>query len=515
MKFKKNTSILQLCYYRLFASLFFIFSLPLQSAPPPLSSLDPLSITEHLAYYELYPDSPSGKQALTHAWDLLQTSGQKLSLSSLPSLPLPDIHAIISLITKEPFDTPPKLSLEQLSAIETLATPLKNRSLKGHTIWKKEEIDSLPPQEIDLSRALLILQFEDKKEEILTYESALDLMALQILVRLPPSPLPSQIIQAMNRFVFEEMKFHFPPHSIYAKEIDLYTFLPSVLDSREGVCLGVSVLYLCLSQRLGLPLEIITPPGHIYLRHREGVKVINIETTARGIDIPSESYLGIDTRRLQQRNLKEVIGLSLANQASVFWGNSDHEAAVKLYEKAQQYLKGDPLYDLFLGLNYLFVGKKQEGIKRLKPLQNFTFDYAVSAETLIDDYFQNKTNIEGLKAVFLHVDETRASILEKQKKLLTVLEKYPRFRAGLLQLAVTWLQLSRGLEAKEVLEKYHEIDPTNAVVEYYLSILSLQRFDYNQAWGHLQNTERLLERRGHKSKALKGVRTELKRLSPS
>ena len=77
--------------------------------------------------------------------------------------------------------------------------------------------------------------------------------------------------------------FRFPPHSLYAKDIDVYTFLPSVLDSRRGVCLGVSILYLCLAQRLDLPLEAMTPPGHIYVRYGED---LNIETTARGIDVP-------------------------------------------------------------------------------------------------------------------------------------------------------------------------------------------------------------------------------------
>src|SRR6202044_1243325 len=121
---------------------------------------------------------------------------------------------------------------------------------------------------------------------------------------------PQQKIDAINSFIFEEMGFRFPPHSRYAKDIDIYTFLPSVLDSRRGVCLGVSILYLCLAQRLGLNLEMITPPGHIYIRYHEGENIINIETTCRGIHMDSEDYLGINTRCLQMRNIKEVIGLA-------------------------------------------------------------------------------------------------------------------------------------------------------------------------------------------------------------
>ena len=475
-----------------------------------LSSLDPLSVSEHLAFYELYSTTEEGKKALAVAWHLL--SGGKVNKDV--TLPLFDVQAVISLITRQNYEKPAKLSAEQLSAIEELGGRLANRFIKGHQIWTREQLLTLQPHEIDLGRGLLIEQFNENIEDIRQYEAGLDLIALQILARLPQSAKPEDYIREINRFVFQEMKFRFPPHSLYVKDIDLYTFLPSVMDGREGVCLGVSILYLCLAQRMGLPLEIITPPGHIYVRYRKGVKVVNIETTARGIDLPSETYLGIDTRRLVERNMKEVIGMAYFNQASVAWGQDDHNRAIELYEKARLYLGDDPLSRFFLGLNYLFVGKKNEGRAMLEPLKKHTFEWAVSPETVAEDYLEGKADVEGLKAVFLHVDEKRESILEKQKKLQSALKKYPQFRAGILQLAVTWLQLGRHHEAQQVLATHHQIDPTNCVVEYYLSILSLQRLDYNKAWHHLRLTEKILDSREHKCKALRGLRDHLRRLSP-
>ncbi len=52
------------------------------------------------------------------------------------------------------------------------------------------------------------------------------------------------------------------------------------------------------------------------------------------------------------------------------------------------------------------------------------------------------------------------------------------------------------------------------VHEYYLSILSVQRLDYNKAWQHLRITEKILDAREHKCKALRGLRDHLRRLSP-
>lgn len=480
------------------------------------NSLDPYSLTQYMAFYELYPETEEGKKALAHAWKLL-SHGQ--NLKTLPQILLPkfDIQAIVSLITRQPFDPPVKLSETQLLIIHKLGSHFTNRNLKGANVWTKEGVLALPPEEIDLCRGLLIEQFADSenfREDILQYEASLDLMALQIFARLPENARPEQKIQEINRFIFQEMQFRFPPHSLYAKDIDLYTFLPSVLDSRQGVCLGVSILYLCLAQRLGLSLEIITPPGHIYVRFSDKNKITNIETTARGINVPSELYLGINTRKLQMRNIKEVIGMAFVNQASVYWQRGEYETCVKLYEKALPYLLDDYLIKMFLGLNYLFVNRCEEGKLLLQPLLNYTFDFAVAPESIPTDYLQGNIDIEGLKGIFLPVDETRESILEKQKELKKILQCFPRFRAGVLQLAVTYLQLARSGEALETLERYHQIDPNDPTVEYYLAIVCLERLDYNLAWKYLEKAEKITQKKEHKPKALRELRNRLRMLCP-
>ncbi|MBI2742519.1 MAG: hypothetical protein HYX48_01210 [Chlamydiales bacterium] len=480
------------------------------------SSLDPLSITQHLAFYELYPNTSYGHEALAKAWQLLSGKKEYTSLENLP-FPKLDIQAIISLVTRQSFDPPAELTPDQLSVIEKISEQLANRKLKGYTVWTEEEVIKLSPDEIDLGRALLISQFGDGSGShfsIRQYEASLDLMALQIRARLSPDASHEDKIREINRFIFQEMLFRFPPHSLHAKDIDLYTFLPSVIDSRQGVCLGVSILYLSLAQRLELPLEIITPPGHIFLRYESRDRVINIETTARGIHMPDEVYLGINTRKLERRNIKEVAGLAFMNQAAVFWGKEQYETAVHLYEKAQKFLEGDKLLKMFLGMNYLFVGKKKEGRKLLEELQGLTFDSAVSAETIPDDYLKGRVDTEGLKIIFLPVDETRASVVKKQAEIKAILKRYPLFRAGIFQLATTWLQLGRGSEALEVLKRYHEVDPTSSTVEYYLSIVSLQRMDYLRAWEFLKQTENLTHMRDHNPKSLKALRSQLRHQCP-
>ncbi len=475
-------------------------------------SLDPQSISQLFAFYHLYPKSEEGEQALADAWALMHKHrSEKRLLAGDLVLPAMEIDAVIGLVNKEPLESDILLSESQLEAIEKVSDHLAHRKLKGHHVWKKKDLFALSPEEIDLSRALFLYQFEEDPLTVRQYEASLDLIALQILARLPVKASDEEKIRAISRFIFHEKRFRFPPHSLWAKDIDTYTFLASVLDSRLGVCLGVSTLYLSIAQRLDLPLKIITPPGHIYIRYGDK---LNIETTARGIHLPDRAYLGINTRKLQERNIKEVVGFAFVNQASVSWQKGDHKTAIKLYEQAIPFLPNDPLLKMLLGYNYLFVGKVRQGKKLLREIRDLTFDYAVSKETGPEDFLRGRATIEGLKTLFIHVDETRASILDKQKKLLKVLKKSPHFRDGIFQLAITYLQLGRGHEALETLLRYHDLDPTNPAVEYYLAIVLMNRFHYKEAWHHLDLAERLTEKRGHAPHCLKGLRHALRTLHP-
>ena len=169
---------------------------------------------------------------------------------------------------------------------------------------------------------------------------------------------------------------------------------------------------------------------------------------------------------------------------------------------------------MFLGYQHLFTGEIDEGKRLLQKIAHRPFDWAIYQETTPEDYLQGKIDPEGIKTIFLPVDETRESILKKQKQLQIILEKYPEFRDGLLQLAITYMQLGRSKEALEILTHYHGIDPNNPTVEYYLSILCTERFRYKQAWEHLKSVETLLSLKDHHPDFLRKLRHHLRSLYP-
>lgn len=494
----------------------YLFSTAIASLSTLYSTLDPSSVSQHFAFYELYPKSAEGRQALKNAWELL--SGGCMDGDPEWGLPSFDPQPLIHFVNRTNRDDAPLLNEEQLVVIEKLSRHLKNRSLKGFDLWDETALLKLPPEQIDLARGLLLAELgsdAEARKKVRSYEAHIDLMALQIFARLRKEATPFEKVRAMNDYIFSEMRFRFPPHSLHAKDIDVYTFLPSVIDSRRGVCLGVSILYLCLAQRLGLTLEAITPPGHIYVRCvSPNGDILNIETTARGIDCPSEMYLGLETRKLQERNIREVIGLAFMNQAAVSWHKNDPNTAITLYEKAKPFLGDDFLLNMFLGFNYLFSGREKEGRAILKKVKGFIPNHAISADTVAEDYLAGLADAAAIQAIFSEVDENRSSILEKQKKIEEVVKKFPHFRQAFFHLAVTWLQLGREKEALPLLEKYIHMNPKDPTANYYLASIHYQRHNFNKAWQYLQAAEQLVRAKEHHPHALKILRKSLQHTCP-
>lgn len=480
------------------------------------SSLDPTSLAQHLAFYELYGQRPLGQQALKDAWKILDEKQTLPSPSSAQPLPFSSsvVNALVSLVNKQSTQEMPLIDEKDLLEIEKLAKRLCHKKLKGHYARSEEEVLQLSPDEIDLAHGLFLSEIGPDYQRIRTYEALLDIMALQVLARLPQEAAPHEKIRTINTLIFEEMGFRFPPQSEFSQDIDIYTFLPSVLDSHRGVCLGVSILYLCLAQRLGLAMEIITPPGHIYVSYHDAKQIINIETTARGVHLDSEEYLTIDTHTLQHRDIKETIGLAHFNHAAVFWQQKNYEKARQAYLRAQPYLKNDCLLKELMGYICLFTGRKEEGEHLLGEIKDHIPDYAITKNTIAEDYFQGHADADCIKTLYSRSEETRSSLLEQKNALEKIVKQYPRFRSGIIQLGVTWIKLHRYGEALETLKHYYALDSEEPEVNYYLAALYALRSDYPNAWHHLRQTEKIVHPKGHNPKILIEFRRELQLKCP-
>lgn len=444
----------------------------LNSSTTLYNTISPDSLFKQLAYYSLYPKTSEGKKALLQSYQIINKHRHFiLKPEHINPLMQLDINAIVSLFLKQ--SSHQILPKKDIQMLKFISNHLKHRTRKGYAITTFNQVRSLSEEEIDIARALFLYS-ENDLSKVESYEALLDLMALHISGTFNKNASLEEKIQKMNHFLFIEMNFTFPPHSLWPKNIDTYTFLSSVLDNREGVCLGVSVLYLSLAQRLGIPIDIYTPPGHIFLACPTPTKRINIETTFRGNHLPSKRYLSLECPTLEKRTKRETIGCYLMNLAATQWQYEHYDKAEALYEKAIPFVSDDPKVYFFLAIQKLGLKKEKEAIGLFKKSKSFK-DLDLLLSSTIDDYLNNKVSFEGLKIMFEHVDDKRPTIVNKQNKLLKILEEYPQFRQGWYHLAVTYMQLNKLDQAYSHLQRCHQFFPTHPTFLYYLTEIALQQ----------------------------------------
>lgn len=270
---------------------------------------------------------------------------------------------------------------------------------------------------------------------------------------------------------------------------DEFSFLSSVADRKFGVCLGVSSLYLSLAQRLDLPLESVTPPGHIYLRYGGGK--VNIETTAGGRHLPTEHYcdcLNVDELRI--RSEKELIGLTFINQGSFALQKQQYHEADLAYEKAKEYVDDHELEEL-LGIVKILKGQRKEGEALLKSSSQ-----AQTLGSVAHDYLQGHIDEATLKLLFTHPGSTYDEVLSYQEALKKAVQRSPKCCESRRRLASVFLHLGKIAEGVALLEQSAKEAPEDIALHLKLSKVFCDRHDYAKAQKYFLIAEDLLKDRG-------------------
>ncbi len=117
---------------------------------------------------------------------------------------------------------------------------------------------------INLAKAALYIAQEDYWEiDPAHYLETLDRMADEVRSRLPKNRYPLKVIQVINQYLFEELKFSGNRQNYYDPD---NSCLNCVLDRRLGIPISLSLVYLELAARLGFPMVGVGMPGHFLIR---------------------------------------------------------------------------------------------------------------------------------------------------------------------------------------------------------------------------------------------------------
>ena len=274
---------------------------------------------------------------------------------------------------------------------------LRDYNLQGLKATTFEEVLALPDEELDLATAIMILYKEwDSSFDAARSLGEIDRMALELEVRISSEDNPERIVSLINRYLFEESAYTGLADPDYMKTIE-YSTLPCVIENKKGNCLGLSLLYLTLAERLGLPIYGVRAPEHVFVRYDNGKTRINIETTEKGKEYEDSHYEEMFMLHPTYRNYnfylrnlvkRELIGVFLDNLGAAYYGKGMYDEAIAEYKKALEINPNDIAAHNNLGGAYSHKGMHDEAIAEHKKALDINPNDAEAHNNLGGAYYE-------------------------------------------------------------------------------------------------------------------------------
>ena len=196
------------------------------------------------------------------------------------------------------------------------------------------EIAGLPDEEIDLAEAALWIAAEACPElSVDAYLARLDRIADGILPSFQGVGLLEQQVDALNREFFGTYGFHGARDDYYDPR---NSFLNEVLDRKTGIPISLSVVYIEVARRLGLPAAGMNFPGHFLARVGEDPIIVDAFegriATARECKARLVAALGpeaeLTPELLTPAGNKPILLRMLSNLKSIYASRRVYEAAL-------------------------------------------------------------------------------------------------------------------------------------------------------------------------------------------
>ena len=201
-----------------------------------------------------------------------------------------------------------------------------------------------PEEAIDLAEAALLVAGAEYPElEINVYLEQLEYHTEAVRQRVAGNPSPDYIVRKMNEYLFTEQGFEGNMDDYYNPK---NSFLNEVLDRRLGVPISLSLIYMEIGQRLGVPLEGISFPGHFLVKFGDEAEAVVIDPFMKGImldnddlehrldeiyDDPTESRPPLYDL-LQPAQKKDILLRLLRNLKAVYYQSEEFEKALIISE---------------------------------------------------------------------------------------------------------------------------------------------------------------------------------------
>ena len=202
-----------------------------------------------------------------------------------------------------------------------------------------------PEEDLDLAEAaLLIAQEEQPDLDVAHYLKRLDQLADAVRTELPPSPTHNDTLKCLNTRLFFKEGLRGNTGEYYDPR---NSFLNEVLETKVGIPITLSVIYMEVGRRLGLALVGIGFPGHFLVRYSgpDGERILDPFLGGASL---SEAQLAAKLRSMYGENnplaaqvsklltpatKKETLTRMLGNLKGVYLNKGDFERALSVIDR--------------------------------------------------------------------------------------------------------------------------------------------------------------------------------------
>ena len=137
--------------------------------------------------------------------------------------------------------------------------------------WFAEQVPSLDRTEALLNAALAIAMHESPSLDVERVEQRIQQLADRVIERVR-YPRPEARLAHLHQVLFEEEQFRGNTQQYY---LPGNSYLPTVLETRVGIPITLTLLYKVVAERVGVWVEGVNAPGHFLARvHLPGDRLL-------------------------------------------------------------------------------------------------------------------------------------------------------------------------------------------------------------------------------------------------
>ena len=209
-------------------------------------------------------------------------------------------------------------------------------------IWEQfVALAQSPDDEIDLATAALLIAATEYPQLDISHElGVLDSLSAGVSKRLSEEREPLYCLNTLSEYLFDDIGFRGNPEDYYDPR---NSFLNEVLSRRLGIPITLSLVFIEVGKRLGIPFLGVGMPGHFLLRHRdeEGLFIdpfhrgvlLSEEECAQRMREVTQANIAWDSRLLDPLSNREYVARLLRNLKGIYWQNQDHRRALAMIDR--------------------------------------------------------------------------------------------------------------------------------------------------------------------------------------